>query len=88
MGTDGHKLVYSTHATDNSPIADGNMPCHLCIITGNAIITHKTIVGKMTIGHDKAIFSDNSFIPVFCTAVHCNKLTDGGTIAYINVGKF
>ena len=86
MLTNFYKLVNGAHTTDNSPVANRYMPCHLRIITGNTIITHQTIMRKMAIRHDQAVFANHRFITILRTTVYCNKFTDGCTITYIYIG--
>jgi len=83
-----HKLVNGTHATNYSPITNGDVACYLGIITHYAIIAYEAIMSKMTISHDQAIFSNHRLVPVLGPTVNRYKLTDGGAIANIYVGVF
>src|SRR5689334_22637538 len=81
-----HKLVHSTHTADDSPVANGNMTCHLCVSAHDAVVAYKTIVREVTIGHDKAVFTNHCLIPILGAAINCYKFTDSGAIADINIG--
>src|SRR5690348_10548146 len=87
MLADLDKLVHRAHTTQYSPVANGHVTCHLRIVTCNAIITHKTIMRKVAIRHDQAIFSDHGFVTVLCTTVDRYEFTDGRIVAnkYVRV---
>lgn len=88
MRTDFDKLVNGTHTADNRPVADCYVTGHLGIITGDTVIPHQAIMGKVTIGHDQAVFADYRFFPVLGTPVNGNELPDSGPVANIDIGIF
>ena len=73
-----------THTGQDGPFANDHMSGYLGIIAHDHIITNNTVVGKMGVCHDQAIFSNGGLFPVGRTTVHRNKFTDGGIIANHN----
>src|ERR1043165_3465221 len=80
------KLMNCTHTSDYSPVADHYMTCYLRVITDDTVIANHTIMSKMTISHDQAIFPYFCFVCFLSAAVDSYKFPDSCIITNKYIG--
>ena len=88
MLTNLHKLVNCTHACKNRIIAETYVPCHLSIVTHDAIISNYTIVSNVAVCHNQTIISNLGCPFIFTSSIDGYKFPDGGIVTNNNRGVF
>src|SRR3954453_6940506 len=84
MLPDANKLVYSTNAAYDRPIAYHYMSGHLSAVAENAIISNDTIMSNVTVSHDKTVAAHFCFDPVSSAAMNSHKFTNDCVISNLN----
>src|SRR5690554_624136 len=82
------KLMYGNHPCQYHIVAYCNMAPKGTIVRENTMVTHKTIVGNMTIRLDQTITANHSFPLVLSAAVDRNTFPDRGVIANFSCRNF
>src|SRR5436190_6537951 len=88
MLADINELVNGSHTPNDRPVTNGHMASHLRIVAHDTVVTNNTVMGKMAIGHDQAVFANDRLISCLGATVHSYKLTYGRTISYKYIGIF